>query len=279
MADSSSAKVFSLQKLYHLYLGFPGRPAISGDMSSTSFTPVVIGVGDFKNRSKKVEDAIEPLKMILRAIDLAIRDTGLKVSEQRRLRSNIDSIDVVRSWTWPYPDLPGLLAEKLHVDSTIKHKAYSHQGGNAPGKHFDEATRRIAQGKCKVAVVTGGEALASLAACEKAGKLPPPGWTEVDEVKGVFSPTRRELQPNLGGTHQIGAPIHVYPLYENAFRAHRGQSIEENDIESGKLYGNFAKVADQNPNAWSYGQSPETEESIRKVTKRNRMICFPCEPR
>ncbi|KAF2096988.1 acetyl-CoA acetyltransferase [Rhizodiscina lignyota] len=245
-------------------------------MSGKRATPIVVGVGDFKNRSTKVEDAIEPLTLMLRAINLAIRDTGLKVSEQKRLRAAIDSIDVVRSWTWPYPDLPGLLAEKLLVDSTIKHKSLSAHAGSQPGKLFDEAARRVAQGECKVALLIGGEALASLTACAKAGKLPPPGWTRLEEdVKGVFSPTARDLGTNLGAIHSIGAPIHVYPLYENGFRAHRGQSIQENDCESGKLYGDFAKVAEKNPYAWSYGQPTETAESISKVTKRNRMICFP----
>ena len=81
---------------------------------------------------------------------------------------------------------------------------------------------------------------------------------------------------DLGAVHSIGAPIHVYPLYENAFRAHRGQSIRDNHTESAKLYASFAKVAERNEFAWSYGKA-ETEESIGTITKRNRMICFPCE--
>ena len=81
---------------------------------------------------------------------------------------------------------------------------------------------------------------------------------------------------DLGGKHSIGAPIQVYPLYENAFRAARKQSIAENAIESSKLYEDFARIASQNPMAWFYGKEPATAESIRTVTQRNRMICFPC---
>ena len=81
----------------------------------------------------------------------------------------------------------------------------------------------------------------------------------------------------VGTTHSIGLPVHVYPLYENAFRAHRGQSIAENNKESARLYAEFAKVAEKHPNAWNYGKPAETEETIGAVTKRNRMICFPCE--
>ena len=82
---------------------------------------------------------------------------------------------------------------------------------------------------------------------------------------------------DLGGKHSIGAPIQVYPLYENAFRAHRHQTLQENAIESGKLYAEFAQVAAQNKMAWFYGKEPATAESIRTITKKNRIISFPCK--
>lgn len=66
-------------------------------------------------------------------------------------------------------------------------------------------------------------------------------------------------------------------MYENALRAHRGQSLQQNDDESARLYAEFARVAEKNPNAWNYGQDAATEKTIKTVTKRNRMICFPCK--
>ena len=119
----------------------------------------VVGVGDVKNKSSKLEDAIEPMELMLRAVKQAITDTGLDSSGANLLQSQIDSIDVVRTWTWPYTDLPGLLCEKLGVKSG--HKFYSNHGGNQPAKLLDEAARRVSQRKSKVAVLTGGEALAS----------------------------------------------------------------------------------------------------------------------
>lgn len=123
-------------------------------------TPVLIGVGDIKNRSLSLQDAHEPAALIHRAILAAIEDSG--ASDPAKLQSAIDSIDVVRTWTWPYPDLPGLLAEKLGVNGEkLKHKEYSEHGGNQPGRLFDEAARRVSRGEVSVAVVCGGEALAS----------------------------------------------------------------------------------------------------------------------
>lgn len=124
-----------------------------------SQVPIVIGVGDIKNRSLALADAKEPASLMLEAIELALSDAS--ASSAAELQAAIDSIDVVQTWTWPYPDLPGLLAQKLQVASSVKWKRYSEHGGDKPGRLFDEAARRIAKGECRVAVVTGGEALAS----------------------------------------------------------------------------------------------------------------------
>lgn len=129
-----------------------------------SAQPIVIGVADVVNRSLKVEDAREPLDLIVSAIQDALEDAGLHGSKTDTLRSSIDSIDVVQTWTWPYPDLPGSISQKLGINAKRKHQ--SPHGGNQPGKLFDEAARRISQGQTKVAVVTGGEALASCTAPE-----------------------------------------------------------------------------------------------------------------
>jgi hypothetical protein len=129
-------------------------------------TPVIIGVGDVKNRSTAVIDAKEPATLILEAIQIAIRDASS--SSNTELQAKIDSIDVVKTWTWPYPDLSGLLSEKLGVQKSLRWKRYSEHGGDKPGKLLDDAAKRIAKGECKVAIITGGEALASRACLKTA---------------------------------------------------------------------------------------------------------------
>lgn len=128
-------------------------------MASQRAIPVVIGVGDINNKSTKLEDAIEPMKLMLQAIELAINDTQLSPSAQQDLQSKIDSIDCVATWTMPYPDLPGLLAKNLGINP--KHKLLSAHHGDSPAMMFDDAARRISLGESRIAVVTGGEALAS----------------------------------------------------------------------------------------------------------------------
>ncbi|KAL9069057.1 MAG: hypothetical protein Q9157_006301 [Trypethelium eluteriae] len=121
--------------------------------------PIIIGVGDVVNRSLKPEDAVEPLQLMFQAICKAIEDVQLSNQVEQKLRSQIDSIDVVRTWTWPYTDLPGLLCHQLGINP--HHRKYSEHGGNQPAKLFDDAARRVSLNQSKVAIITGGEALAS----------------------------------------------------------------------------------------------------------------------
>ena len=138
---------------------FPPLLFPSDEMVPDAHTPIIVGVGDVKNRSPKVDDAIEPMQLMLQAITHALEDSTTSRARAEQLKSSIDSISVVASWTWPYSDLPGLLAEKLGIQP--QNRIYSEHGGNQPIKLVDEAARRISRSECKVAVVTGGEALAS----------------------------------------------------------------------------------------------------------------------
>lgn len=237
-------------------------------------TPVIIGVGDIKNGSQNVEDAIEPMQLMHQAIVRALKDATSEHRVAEELNSSIDSVSVVATWTWPYADLPSLLSEKLGIQP--RHKIYSEHGGNQSMKLVDEAARRIWRGECKVAVMTGGEALASLSASAAAKRMPPPGWTTPEPGAEAASPLNlSRLRESIGATHSIGLPIHVYALYENAFRAHRKQSIKQNNKESAQLYAEFAKIAERNEFAWNYGQKTPTAQIISTVTAKNRMICFP----
>ncbi|OJJ01056.1 hypothetical protein ASPVEDRAFT_131121 [Aspergillus versicolor CBS 583.65] len=241
-------------------------------MSNVAEIPILVGIGDINDReSKGRDDAAEPLTLMLRAIGAAIQDTTLPPEAAQKLQSAIESIGVVANWTWPYPNTPELLVQRLGLSGTV-HTTESHHGGDSPGQFFDEAARRVAYKKSKVAVVTGAEALASLEAFKKSKKFPPQHWTKLDDHTSIWDRKRPE---DLGTRHMLGAPIQVYPLYEAAFRAHLQQKLSDNHKESADLYADFAQVAAKSPFSWSHGQEPETSESIGAVTKRNRMICSP----
>ena len=198
--------------------------------------PIIVGVGDVKDPFVGVDAAEEPLYLILQAIHAAARDTKLSPYSSENLLSEVDSIDVVRIWTWTYDDLAGDLAKEIRTNPGRKATTLRH-GGDQPAKLIDEAARRIAVGKSKVALVAGGEALASLSAHMAAKGSPPPHWTKTrDGLESIFADERQRDKNSLGGKHGINAPIQVYPLYENAMRAHQGQTIPLNHAESTQMY-------------------------------------------
>jgi hypothetical protein len=132
-------------------------------MAGSVKRPVIIGVGEIRNKSTHFDDAEEPMSLMLKAIDAALHDTGLRKDRQLQLQQRIDSIDVVKPWSWPYSDLPGLIGNNLGVELT--HKRTSIHGGHFPVLMLHESSARITDGSCSVAVVTGGEALASGRIC------------------------------------------------------------------------------------------------------------------
>jgi acetyl-CoA C-acetyltransferase len=65
----------------------------------------------------------------------------------------------------------------------------------------------------------------------------------------------------------------MYPIFENALRHARGESIEEHRIRISELWARFNAVAVENPHAWI--QKPLSAEEIRTPSSSNRMIGFP----
>jgi hypothetical protein len=246
-------------------------------MSLHPNTPIIIGVGDIRNKPKTPSECVEPAELMLQACQAALADTGLSASSISQLLKGLDAIEVVAVSTWPYTDLPTLMASKLGAPS-IKHKTYTHLMGNAPVASLNTLAHRIATGRSKACLITGGETLASLKVLQKSGEFPPRDWTRPKGgVEKLYSPNDDDLLKGVGKVHGIGTPVQVYPLVEHGFRARRGMSLNENMRESARLYGDFAKVAEGHEKAWSFGDNTETSESIGRVDGRNRLIFHPCE--
>lgn len=123
------------------------------------FTPIIIGVGDVKNMPNGALGTMEPVDLMLEAIRLSLSDCNVSPLQLQKLKSDIDSVEVVACSTWPYHDLPGLVAERLGINA--QHKHYTPSMGNQPVKLLNDMARRIVTGENKVALMTGGETLSS----------------------------------------------------------------------------------------------------------------------
>ncbi|ATY59631.1 acetyl-acetyltransferase [Cordyceps militaris] len=242
-------------------------------MSPSRAVPILVGVGDVRNKSSKPEDALEPSKMMTRAIRNALGDTGLDAAAQKQVLNETDSLRIIPTWTWAYNDLLSTVAEDLGIKPTTKEMPT--HGGNQPALQCDEAARAIANRQSKVAILTGGEAMASLAGCQKAGQMPPPGWVEPDPDGKSVSMDMSILGDGAGPRHSVGLPIHVYPLYEIGRRARLRQTAQQNNQESATMYAAFDEIGSKNEYSWNYGEKIKPAEFIGSITKRNRIICEP----
>ncbi|EPE04425.1 acetyl- acetyltransferase [Ophiostoma piceae UAMH 11346] len=233
-------------------------------------TPIIVGVGEVREKKIDPKHTTEPAGLMLAAIRQAAADASITEADLEAA----DDLSVVPPWTMQYPDLPGLLAHKLRSKPAFA--TIGHHGGEQCALLTDEAARRIARGTSKLAIVTGGEALASLAACQKAGLLPPPGWSAPDPKSKAIS--TNDLSFNgvtMASRHGMGLAIHVYPMYENGLRAHIKQTQKQNTDESAELYAAFDKVACAHPASWRAGETPRDAKAVGEVTPENRLICSP----
>jgi acetyl-CoA C-acetyltransferase len=173
---------------------------------------------------------------------------------------------VVNEVSWPYADLVGLLCETLGI--APRHREYGPVGGETPVRFLHEAAERISRGESAVAAVCGGEAQYTVAQAQKSGTALP--WTPRDPNA---KPRTREYLAELVRRHGIDMPIRVYPLYENATQAAWGQTPEEGQAESARLWAMYAEVASRNPDSWLTRRFTAAE--IATPAAGNRMIAWP----
>src|SRR5690606_3538732 len=148
---------------------------------------------------------------------------------------------------------------------------YTHPGGNMPQWCVNRLFEMVVRGECEAALITGGEALATQKAAERA-KLHL-DWAEdpggEPEVWGVDKRGWSDMEQR----HRMAGAISAYPLFENGIRGHHKRSIPEHLAAMGKLFAHFAAVAKTNPLAdRRAGYSAET---IAAVSADNPYIGFP----
>lgn len=225
--------------------------------------PLIVGVGQLTNRSDSLDDAVEPVEMMALVARAAETDAGV-----RGLLARLDSVQVVNIFSWPYPDAPGMLAQR--IGARPAHKLYSAMGGETPQRLINDTAQAISEGHTRIALLAGAEAMHSRRLARQQNQHLP--WTVRGNPEHVTGDTRNgstEVEARHGAT----LPTRVYPLFENAIRAHLGLSIEDHQQRLGRLCARLAGVAAGNPHAWF--QQARTPEQITTVGPRNRMVCFP----
>jgi len=86
---------------------------------------VLAGAGQFTNRSKKLDDALEPLALIERAFEAMNSELG------GRAPRALDVLAVVNIIAWDYGDAPELLKSRIKL-SAKQSLLYDHFGATRP---------------------------------------------------------------------------------------------------------------------------------------------------
>ncbi len=224
--------------------------------------PVIVGVGEASDHSEDLLRALEPLALIVQAIREADQDAGGGWTEK------VESIDVVNETSWGYQDLPQEISNTLKIQP--KRLVYGVFGGESPIRYIHEAAIRISRGELEVALVCGGEAEETRLKAAKA-KVELKNWTP--EVPQLKRPVREGVIQALALRNGLSSPLVVYPIYEYASASSWGQTLEQSQAESGKVWAEYSSVASKNPHAWR--KKPFTPEEIASPSPANRLVAGP----
>jgi acetyl-CoA C-acetyltransferase len=225
-------------------------------------TPVLVGVGQTVYRSKDLNEAKEPVLMMLDAVREAERDTGA------RLLADVQSVRVIRG-VWSYENPARYVAEEIGAPGA--QTVGTLFGGNQVQAVVNRTALEILAGDFDLVLLTGAENGYNASKARKTGvELPSmdlPG--RPDLMIGSQKPEHHDVEVAKG----IRQAIQVYPMYENAIRHHNGESMAAHIERVSELWSRFNDVGLRNPNAWI--QTNYTAEEIRTPSEMNRPVSFP----
>ena len=212
--------------------------------------PILVGSGQVTQRESDPAIALSPIDLTAEAGRKAADDSGAGDA----LLQALDTIVLLRSFSdtsWrftcpfgKYANPPKSLANRLEANNA-KRLVYTHPGGNMPQWSVNRMFEMITRGELQVAMITGGEALATQKNAQRAGiEL---NWNE--DPGGTFEEWGVATRgwSDLEDRHRMAGAIFAYPMIENAIRGNRGRSITDHGLEMGKLFSGFAAVAAGNP--------------------------------
>ncbi len=226
-------------------------------------TPVLVGVAQLEQRFDDPYQGAEPLDMMLDALSQAAEDCGVPA-----ILGEADSVRVIQG-IWDYENPAGEVARRIGADGA--ETVGTPLGGNMVQTAVSDAALGISRGELDVVVLCGAENGRSQARARKQGRR-----YSYSEAPG--RPSRM-----LGSDHpmvhpaelerRIVQPIQLYPMFENAIRYARGESLEAHLRRISELWAGFNRVAVDNPHATL--RTPLSAEEIRTPGPRNRMVGFP----
>ena len=203
-------------------------------------TPVLAGVAQVEQRVFDPDAGKEPLDLMVEAVREATRDAGAK-----SLLQAATSVRVIFGM-WPYQNPARVVADRLGISNA--ETALTPIGGHRVQAVVNQTALDICRGQYDVVIITGAECGRSQAKARKAGIeldwSPAPGTP--DRIMGNSTPYLGDAEAARG----MSRALEFYPLFENALRYQRGDSIPNHQQRISALWERFSQVAVSNPHAW-----------------------------
>jgi acetyl-CoA C-acetyltransferase len=226
-------------------------------------TPVLVGVGAVQQRLDDSQAALEPVELMIAALERAAADAG-----SRALLGKADSIRVPRGF-WDYSDPGRIIAERF--GATAAHTQVA-EIGVLQTTLLGLAAQAIAAGEEEVVLVAGGEAKYRSLRAQFAG-VPAPSTEQVAVKPDSVLRPEREIWSQFEGDLGLMMPVTQYSIMETALRRAEGLSIDAHRREVARLWADFSRVAADNPSAWN--REPVSAADIAATGRGNRMLAFP----
>ena len=228
-------------------------------------TAVLVGAGQLTQRDKEPKQAMSPPELMAEAARRAALDAGAGPA----LLEKVDYLGVVGTLGWRASNPARLVAEA--VAATPTQEVVSTVGGDTPQAFVNHLAREIAEDRVRLALLTGCNAMYTAQRASEQGL--PLDWPVGGEGMPVFFGDSRPGSNDYENRHGLMLPSTIYPLFENAFRAHRGWDLETHRRKLGELFSDFSSVAARNEYSWF--PVARTPEEIYTPSPDNRMVAFP----
>ena len=245
-------------------------------MNTEDRLPIIVGVGQVVDHwdGGDLSLAPSPIGLIAESIKRAQADAGVA-----DLGDKLDTLAVVRAFTDslltpfdPFGKAKNFPAAVIDATGLQPKKTiYSTAGGEQPQSLVNELCEDIARGDIRLAMITGGEAVAALkTALKKRFTL---DWSS-DAVAEV---DERGAQTDFISMYEVlngmGLPPQTYAAMEEALRARLGLSKSDYLGYMAGICAGLSETAAQNP----YSQFPEARSAafLAEPSKDNYPICDP----
>ncbi len=196
------------------------------------------------------------------------RSAADDVNVQRDIIGSIDHLGLVHCQSWAYDEPVRRLADRLATHGI--YRSESILAGTSPQRLIDEAAERMLRGECSVALVVGGEALATRSAIQRSGETP--NWSNPHPSPPALPVDFDEWYLPTERSHGVLPAWLTFALLEQARWAARGATPEDRN-ELGEIMARLSTVAAANPDAWF--RTLRSVSDITQPSTSNRMVASP----